>query len=251
MEHSTLKLVFSDFDGTLTHGCCLGPVFFDVIDLLNQHNIPLIIVTGRSRAWGHFFITHIKTIEAVIAEGGGVLIERGQNSADLVETALVSKDVIAKIESFTELLLETFPEVELSVDSSGRLVDRAIELELLKDESLKQKITDLMDQHDINYSCSNVHLNYWVSDISKAKSVKDYLVQKNYNQDTSEYVYFGDSLNDESMFGYFKHSVGVSNISSVLEKMTDHPSVILKGKENEGPFGVLNHLQALMNQKTN
>ena len=55
-------------------------------------------------------------------------------------------------------------------------------------------------------------------------------------------MYYGDALNDETMFKHFPHSVGVSNINDVLDKLEFKPSVVLEGKDNEGPYGVFNHL---------
>jgi len=245
---ATPKLVFSDFDGTLTHGCCLGPVFFQIISLLEENNLPLIIVTGRSRAWGHFFLTHIQGIKAVMAEGGGVLIER--DGKNLKESVLVDGEEVKRLELFTEKMLMDFPELELSIDSSGRLVDRAIELDLLEDAALKKKVITLMDGHKIQHSQSNVHLNFWCGEISKAKSVIEYLERESLSKDLKSYLYFGDSLNDESMFEVFPWCVGVSNISSVIDSLESKPSVILEGEKNEGPFGVLSYLQTLNLKKS-
>ena len=59
-------------------------------------------------------------------------------------------------------------------------------------------------------------------------------------------MYFGDSLNDESMFEKFTHTVGVSNIDRVLNKLKYKPKTILKGEENIGPDGVINFLTNLV-----
>ena len=56
-------------------------------------------------------------------------------------------------------------------------------------------------------------------------------------------VFFGDSLNDQTMFKSFKNSVGVANISAVIDRLEFKPTTILTGDENVGPWGVLNYLK--------
>ena len=52
-------IFFSDFDGTLTkEGRELTREFFDILDLIAKHDHELVIVSGRSLSWGHFFLTH-------------------------------------------------------------------------------------------------------------------------------------------------------------------------------------------------
>jgi hydroxymethylpyrimidine pyrophosphatase-like HAD family hydrolase len=61
-----------------------------------------------------------------------------------------------------------------------------------------------------------------------------------------EAVFFGDSLNDQTMFKSFKNSVGVSNISKVMDQLVHKPTTILEGPENIGPNGVFNYLKNLL-----
>ena len=66
----------------------------------------------------------------------------------------------------------------------------------------------------------------------------------------NECIYFGDSLNDESMFRYFTSTVGVSNIKYILDDLDYRPSQILEGDDLEGVNGVLKVLSDL-DQKSN
>ena len=58
-------------------------------------------------------------------------------------------------------------------------------------------------------------------------------------------LYFGDALNDQSVFKRMKHTVGVSNISRYLDRMVHRPEVILAGEENYSIKGVYNFLKSL------
>lgn len=238
---NNLEIVFSDFDGTLTYKEGLSPVFFDILNLLQAKSIPLVIVTGRSLSWGHFLLTHFPFLEDVIVEGGGAILSR--RGKFITEECLVSETDVAKLAHFSRELALAFPSTKLSVDSFGRKTDRAIELHDLQDGVLFKHIEDYLRTHEINFSTSNVHLNFWCGEVSKYLAVEHFL--KKHQVDESECVFFGDSLNDQAMFKSFHNSVGVSNIAMVLDKLEHRPTTILVGEENIGPFGVLNFLKNL------
>jgi HAD superfamily hydrolase (TIGR01484 family) len=243
LDLEVTMIFFSDFDGTLTEeGSGLTREFFEIIDLIHKNGHELVIVSGRSISWGHFFLTHFP-LKACIMEGGGVILsldERGE----IVEEPLVSKDELERLQKFTTKIKHHYPHVPLSADSFGRLTDRAIEFHLM-DESWIDQVMEFMDVEKINYSKSNVHINFWCGTISKYLGVVHFL--KNYRPDVSQKDswFFGDAPNDESMFELFHNSVGVSNIHACLHKLKHKPRIILEGEENAGPKGVLNYIKGL------
>lgn len=233
------KIVFSDFDGTLTYKESLSPVFFEIMDYLKSKKVPLVIVTGRSLSWGHFLLTHFPFLNDVIVEGGGAIVSR--NGKFITEECMVSEAEVLRLANFCHDFKFRFPKIPLSVDSFGRKTDRAIELHDLTDGTLFKHIEDYLREKDINFSTSNVHLNFWCGEISKYLAVKHYLQGKGIEE--QDCLFFGDSLNDQTMFKSFKNSIGVSNISQVLDRMTYKPATILQGADNAGPFGVLKYLK--------
>lgn len=233
------KIVFSDFDGTLTYKEGLSPVFFEILDHLDNKKVPLVIVTGRSLSWGHFLLTHFPFLTDVIVEGGGTIVSR--SGKFITEECQISESEVLRLADFCHEFKLKFPKVPLSVDSFGRKTDRAIELHDLQDGTLFHHIEDFLHEKNINFSTSNVHLNFWCGEISKYKAVAHFLNKKSVKE--TDCLFFGDSLNDQTMFKSFKNCIGVSNISSVLDRMTYKPSIILEGPENAGPFGVINYLK--------
>lgn len=233
------KTVFSDFDGTLTYKEGLGPIFFDILSLLESKQVPLVIVTGRSLSWGHFLLTHFPFLTDVIVEGGGAIVSR--QGKFITEECLIPKEEVKRLADFCHEFAVKFPNVPLSVDSFGRKTDRAIELHDLQDGVLFHHIEDFLREQKINFSTSNVHLNFWCGEVSKYKAVTHFLNLK--KTEASDCVFFGDSLNDQSMFKSFKNSVGVANIQSIIDRLEFKPTTILTGNENVGPWGVLNYLK--------
>lgn len=235
-------IFFSDFDGTLTHEGQLTRDFFDILDHVKKNGHELVIVSGRSVSWGHFFLTHF-ALRACIMEGGGVIVYRDAKG-ELAEEPLVSRAELDELARFTKELKHHYPHVPLSMDSFGRLSDRAIEFHLMDQEWINQ-VMDYMDQNKISYSKSNVHINFWKGEISKYLGVKYFLEKYRPNVSGDNCWFFGDAPNDESMFQFFYNSVGVSNIKDCLHKLKHKPRIILTGTENAGPHGVLAYIKTL------
>lgn len=243
-----MKIVFSDFDGTLTVGGRLGATFFEVLDLISKNNSELVVVSGRSLSWGHFLLTHFP-LKYVIMEGGGVIAYQTKDGM-IKEENLVDRDDILELERITADLVKTHPECILSADSMGRRTDRAIEFGLMDPESVV-KVEKYLDMMGANFSRSNVHINFWVGDVSKSRAVKYFMKNYTPHVNLEECIFYGDSLNDESMFEHFQNTVGVSNILSILDQLTFKPKIVLEGKDNSGCHGVLAHLKQVFDQSIN
>lgn len=240
----SIKIAFSDFDGTLTlENRQLTRTFFDIIDHLEQHGQELVVVSGRSLSWGHFLLTHFPQLNAAIMEGGGVIVTR-EDGNDIAEHLLVDAGEVQALESITEELRRVFPKCPLSADSFGRKTDRAIEFELMQDEEINQ-VLQFLRSRKVHYSKSNVHINFWCGDISKYNGVRAYLEKIRPDVHASEAVFFGDAPNDQSMFQHFENCVGVANIRHCLSRLEYKPRLILEGKENDGPLGVINYLKKI------
>lgn len=235
------KIIFSDFDGTLTHKGELGPIFFKVLERVKEMDAELIVVSGRSISWGHFLLTHLP-IRYCIMEGGGVILKKGPNKT-ITEMCLVSQGDLKELDSIERGVSKRFPE-SMSADSFGRKTDRAIEMKDLEDVS-KIEIEKFLTDRKASFSSSNVHINFWVGDVSKYQGIEVLLKEEFPGVIMDECLFFGDAPNDSSVFQNMKHTIGVSNISRYLDRIEHHPSIILKGDENKEVRGVYNFLNSL------
>lgn len=236
------KIVFSDFDGTLTEQGKFSPVFFDVLKIIQQNKSELVIVTGRPLSWAHFLLTHFD-INCVITEGGGMLSVKKPGTHFFEDIPLVDKKNITNLEESTQLLLSQFESIQLSEDSACRVTDRAIDLRLLEKINQDAQIEDFFKSRKINFSRSNVHLNFWSGNISKRKSIEYYLKMQKTKQEDCTFI--GDSLNDESAFEFMSNSVGVANIIEVEDLMKFLPKIILRGDDKKEIRGVIHFLASL------
>jgi HAD superfamily hydrolase (TIGR01484 family) len=235
-----MKVIFSDFDGTLTNNGKLGAIFFDILNLAKDKSSEFIIVSGRSISWGHFLLTHFD-LNYCIMEGGGVILFKNKKGEICEETLIYNEDV-EHLEKMTLKLLNEVPSVVLSADSFGRKTDRAIEFSQMKDSEI-EKAKAFLKANNLNFSRSNVHINYWSGDISKFKGIKHLVNHYLPHIEMQETIFYGDAKNDESVFEKMQNTVGVSNIVKVLDELEHKPRIILEGKDNSGAFGVFHHLK--------
>jgi HAD superfamily hydrolase (TIGR01484 family) len=230
--------LFSDFDGTLTSNGKIGPGFFRFVDLLHTKQMELVIVSGRSIAWGHFFLTHFP-FKSVVMENGGVVLQKKRNH--IQNKVNPSKSEIDHLKKVTSALLKKFPKLELSHDSCFRQSDRAIPLRQL-DPVTTRDIQNFFDQEGVKHTCSNVHLNYWVGDFDKLSGIKLWSEEVgpiDFKKITEEAIFIGDGLNDESVFKGFKRSFGVKNIEHNQSKFKYLPHHISKYAEIEGALDII------------
>lgn len=234
-----MKIIFSDFDGTLTDNGLLGSSFFELLDELKMKNVPLIIVSGRSASWGQFLLTHFE-LDCAIMEGGGVILRKVNGL--IKHQLMVENEDLENLHKIYQEVLQTKGVIS-AADNLGRLTDRAIEAEKMKNDDV-DKVVNFLDGRKVHHSRSNVHLNFWCGNVSKARAIETILEERHISE--SACCYFGDSLNDQSVFEYMTHTIGVSNISKVLSQMTHKPKLVLKGKDNEEIHGVSRFVKDLL-----
>lgn len=222
--------------------------FFEIMDMLNSRNIELVVVSGRSLSWGHFLMTHFP-LAAAIMEGGGVIVTHDP-MYEFEEEFLVGEKERKQINDVANQVAKKFPEIGLTRDSLGRVVDRAIPLAALnahpRSEQLKKDIFKFLEDKKTHFSISSVHINFWCGDVNKAKGINHFLKNHRPQVKIEDCVYYGDAPNDEEPFALFPNSVGVSNIAPYLGRMKVRPNTVLEGKDKEGPAGVLGHLKELL-----
>lgn len=235
-----IKYIFSDFDGTLTENGNISTSLLEFIEQCNQKKIELVIVSGRSVSWGHFFLTHLP-LKYCVMESGGAICFKDKNG--MIKTKLLASknELNLLVESLSELKL-LFPKIQLAEDNVGRLTDRAIELKWLKSKNNYTQIKKYMHEKSFHYTTSSVHLNYSSTANNKWNGVC-YLIKKILKMDINKTlkfsIYFGDAPNDEIMFQHFPLSVGVGNIKPYLKDLTYKPKYVQKEKEILGVIDFL------------
>lgn len=243
-----VKALFTDLDGTLTTSRRVELETFQALGKLAKAGVPVIVVTGRPAGWAHAIMS-LTEAEAAIAENGGVIFtrERGrvQRRYSVPEDKL--KGMRRQMEAAVRQIMADIPSARMSVDSAYREVDLAIDWN--EDNTLTmnqaQEIVDRLEGMGFSVSRSSVHINFGPKGFDKLSACK-VLVKELYGEDSlDEYVYVGDSLNDQEAFGGFARSVGVANTEDVWDDLEDKPKYVCEGEEGEGLRQVVEHLLTL------
>jgi hypothetical protein len=144
-------------------------------------------------------------------------------------------------------VLRRVPGAALARDSAGRLTDIAVdhsEFSHLPPAHIEQVLA-VMQAHGLTATVSSIHINGWLGTHSKwtaaAWAVKTVLGQA---FDPAQWLYVGDSTNDQLMFRRMPLSVGVANIARFLPELAYPPTWVTPSERGRGFAEVAQRLLA-------
>ncbi len=77
----------------------------------------------------------------------------------------------------------------------------------------------------------------WFGDFDKLAMTRKMLAElfaADIEHDRHAFIYVGDSLNDQPMFGFFPNSVGVATVRRYVDRMTTPPQWVTRGGGGSG-----------------
>ena len=248
-----LNAVFSDLDDTLTDSSFILPSTLQAIHDLSQAGFKVVIVSGRPAGWADSLMRLIP-LDSVIFENGAGLMWRENNKilTQCLASGAPLKSPQNVLEELFSKIKREIPQAKLATDQSYRLFDYAIDFNeeppFLTDAQVKRIMQLLNDDSRVTAKLSSIHINYWVGTHTKLTACEFWL--KKFGQSTGitkeTVVYSGDSPNDEPLFGFFPHSVGVANVKRFLPIMKQAPAYITS---HEGGKGFQEIAQLLLKEK--
>ena len=137
-----------------------------------------------------------------------------------------------KLFAIAEKILKEVPGCAVSSDQAYREADLAIDFredvpEL--DREKVMKIVEIMEAEGLTAKVSSIHVNGWFGDYDKLSTTKRMLKESfaiDIERDRADFVFAGDSPNDQPMFAFFPNAVGVANVLEMADLMTDFPAWI-------------------------
>jgi hydroxymethylpyrimidine pyrophosphatase-like HAD family hydrolase len=105
-----------------------------------------------------------------------------------------------------------------------------------------EQVNDLLTlctQAGAHAKLSSIHVNTWFGDYDKRKGFEHWLSQGTPGwggavPEKDQWLYIGDSPNDEPMFASFSNSVGVSNLKKYLPRLKYPPTWITDQESGHG-----------------
>lgn len=242
----SLRGVFSDIDDTLTCHGKLTEDAFTAMGKLRRAGLRMIPITGRPAGWVDH-LARMWPVDAVIGENGAFyfyLDPKQGRDGKLVQRFVQPKDVreanMKKLWGVFENLRKEMPGLEVASDQGYRAIDLAVDF--CEDvprlsESDINRIVDAFTRAGAQAKISSIHVNAWFGAHDKY-SCCGLLLNELYGEDItrvhSQYLYFGDSPNDEPLFAKFENTVGVANVREFLPRMKNGPTFITKKDGGHG-----------------
>jgi HAD superfamily hydrolase (TIGR01484 family) len=232
-----IQFVLTDMDETLTFKGRLQARTYTAMEELQAAGIKVIPVTAAPAGWADQ-MARMWPVDGVIAENGGIYFSRQKNSHDLERDYWQGPEEVPELRRRLQELANqvsiNLPNAQLADDQVFRLSTLAYKrTNSIEDKRLTQVLISAGAQTTIN----NLWVLAWLSDFDKLSMAQRVLTRKfgiPSNDLISLVAYSGDSLNDASMFSYFKHTVGMSTITDYLSELDVPPLWITDGPGGSG-----------------
>lgn len=235
---SRLFGVLTDIDDTLTSHAGIAPEALQALHDLRAAGVPVIAITGRPAGWSEAFAMQWP-VAAIVAENGAVMLRnvQGRLQRDFCQDEATRAANFARLQACAAEVLSRVPGATLATDSAGRLTDIAIdhsEHAHLEPAQIEQ-VCAVMREHGLRATVSSIHINGWIGEHNKW-SAAHWAVHAALGQafDAAEWVYVGDSTNDQQMFARMPLSVGVANIARFLPQLQSLPRYVTRAERGQG-----------------
>jgi HAD superfamily hydrolase (TIGR01484 family) len=245
-----IRGVFTDIDDTLTTEGAITTNALQALHQLKAAGLMVIPITGRPVGWSMPFAS-TWPVDALVAENGAVALLH--NSQTNQVSKIYQQEQATRTHNFDQMLriaqkvLQEIPGTVMAQDSAGRETDIAFdhsEFHHLSPEQIQQVVA-LLNQEGMTATVSSIHINAWFGDHNKwhgAQWILKELTGRDLAQELDQWVYVGDSTNDQVMFEHFTHSVGVANIKRFENELNHLPKYIASKERGAGFTEVANTL---------
>ncbi len=235
---AALRGLLTDIDDTLTRDGAIEPVALAALHRLADAGVPVVAITGRPAGWSEPFAL-AWPLAAIVAENGAVMLRR--------EAGLLQRDFVAdaptrtlhrqRLQACAQAVLAEVPGALLARDSAGRLTDIAVdhsEFTQLSPDRIEQ-VAALMRAHGLTATVSSIHINGWIGDHDKWSGARWAVEQAlRLSFVAEEWLYLGDSTNDQRMFERMPMSVGVANIARFVPQLRSLPGWVTQAERGAG-----------------
>ena len=238
-----MHTVLTDIDDTLTTAGQLTAAAYAALDALHRAGLRVIPVTGRPAGWCDHF-ARMWPVHGVIGENGAFYMWHDAASGKLRTRHLLDatqrQASARRLAEVRELVLREVPGCAVASDQFCRLYDLAIDF--CEDvpplpAAAVDRITALMQAAGMTAKVSSIHVNGWFGQWNKLDTARLMLQERhgmNLDEEREHIVFAGDSPNDEPMFAYFPHAVGVANVLDQRDRLQHLPAWITPSRAGAG-----------------
>ena len=228
-ELSGVRGVCLDIDDTLSTEGKLTAEAYSALWALQDAGFFIVPITGRPAGWCDQ-IARFWPVDAVVGENGAFtfFMESGiLRRIDTLGDATPADARRARLEALGLKIRARYPHARWASDQAYREYDLAVDF--CEDvprwpEADVDGLLALCHAEGAHAKLSSIHVNAWFGDYDKKSGLQFWQARgapglppgtfPQWNWD--QWLFIGDSPNDEPMFSFFRNSVGVANIGKYL-----------------------------------
>ncbi len=240
-----LRFLMADIDDTLTEDGRLPSGSLAALERLQASGLVVIPVTGRPAGWCDH-IARMWPVDAVVGENGAFWFayDRSQRRmlSGFAKTEAERLEDRRRLNLLRAAILKAVPGAGIASDQDYRIADLAIDFREdvppLADAKIV-RIVELFESAGATAKVSSIHVNGWFGQYDKLSMTRHCLAQRfktDIDQANTACLFAGDSPNDQPMFAFFRHSVGVAN---VRDFSLEHPPAWVTQQRSAGGFAEL------------
>jgi HAD superfamily hydrolase (TIGR01484 family) len=233
--------VFTDIDDTLTTEGAITADALQALTALKQAGLMVVPITGRPMGWSRDF-AQTWPVDALVAENGAAAWlpqADGKPRAIYQQSEAVRTANWTRMQEVAARIVREVPGAALAQDSAGRETDIAIdhsEFTHLPTAAIDE-VVRIMRSAGMVATVSSIHINGWFGEhhkLSGARWILRELCARQLDKEWQQWVYVGDSTNDQVMFEHFPISVGVANIARFLPQLRFKPRYVTQQARGAG-----------------
>ena len=232
-----VRFVLTDVDDTLTEGARLSAATYDALERLAGAGLRVIPVTAAPAGWCDL-MCRMWPVAAVVGENGGLCFRHDPATG---ETERCFWTPAADRTRYRTLLAELGARVRALVPGSETAPDQSYRESTLAFRNagppLSEQIAVRLTEAGAHTVVNSLWVLGWFGDFDKlamTRRIMTELFAADVERNRDAFIYVGDSLNDEPMFGFFPNSVGVATVRNYIERMNTPPKWVTEGGGGRG-----------------
>jgi HAD superfamily hydrolase (TIGR01484 family) len=241
VEPATLEQIQGvclDIDETLSTRGKLTAEAFSALWGLKQAGFKVVPITGRPAGWCDL-IARFWPVDAVVGENGAFSFFMSEGKRSRLTTPGADPDPGPGIRRLGERIRQQFPKAQWASDQAYREYDLAIDFcEDVEPWSRAQvdALVECCEREGAHAKVSSIHVNAWFGDYDKYRGFMHLLDQFPGRglPPAKNWLFIGDSPNDEPLFARFPISVGVANLSAFLDRLKTPPAFLTQAESGAG-----------------
>lgn len=237
-EFRRVRFVLTDMDETLTFNGRLGAATYDALERLQRAGVTVIPVTAAPAGWCDQ-MARMWPVDGVIGENGGFHFRREREGHGLVRDfwheEATRPAVTTELARIAETVQTALPFARFAEDQPFRLTSLAFAQP--GGEADRTALLTALREAGAATTVNNLWVLGWIGAYDKlamARRVLGSTYGLDIDADREAVLYVGDSTNDAPMFGFFRHSVGVSTVTRYLDQIPTPPAWITQGPGGSG-----------------